>query len=635
MDKDKFAVTPPMGWNSYDYYDTTVTEADVRANAEYMAAHLKQYGWEYVVIDIEWYSNKAGTKRDAYQYIPFEDFEMDEYSRLLPSPERFPSSRGGKGFGPLAADIHKMGLKFGIHIMRGIPRNAAHRHLKVLGTDALASDIADPSSICGWNPDMYGVRHNADGQAYYDSLLSLYAGWGVDFIKCDDICDSWMYPAQKFSGWEETRMLRRAIDRCGRDIVLSLSPGPAHIEMASHYMENANMWRITDDFWDDWKLLKNMFWRCGQWQGHVREGCWPDCDMLPIGKLGKGHGREWTSNFNEEELKTMMTLWCIARSPLMIGADLPQLEEKELALLTNDGVLEMLRDGKGVQLRQNDNEAVWVSEGSRHVRVALFNLSEEERTVSVSFSREGDEASCLAVELWGGEGADVSGGRLSARVPAHGVRCYQLEGKSFHFAADEPDDPAREEKALAWEEVETQHLEQNEWIDFRRSSYRFPDGKVFAPFYSYTRRDYVVVVASDTEGKYLCVRQFRQGIRKVTTEFPAGGIERKDADGSGPDGICVERALAAAKRELLEETGYESDEWEHLLKVPSQATISDNYAYLFAARNCRKVSGQSLDETEFLRGKRYEAQEIEEMIANGAFQQAVHVTAWLLARRRP
>ena len=190
------------------------------------------------------------------------------------------------------------------------------------------------------------------------------------------------------------------------------------------------------------------------------------------------------------------------------------------------------------------------------------------------------------------------------------------------------------EDRLAWEEISSEHIVRDEWIDFRRSAYRFPDGSVFEPFYSYSRRNYVVIVASDTEGRYLCVHQFRQGIKEVTTEFPAGGIERKDGKeyGSAKD-LPSEDALAAAKRELREETGYESDEWEHLLTVPSNATIADNYAFIYRAANCRKVAGQSLDDTEFLNVSRYSAEEIEEMIAAGRFQQAVHIAAWLLSQR--
>ena len=193
-----------------------------------------------------------------------------------------------------------------------------------------------------------------------------------------------------------------------------------------------------------------------------------------------------------------------------------------------------------------------------------------------------------------------------------------------------------QEKDLLWEEIRTEHLIQDQWIDFRRSAYRLPDGSVWEPFYSYSRRDYVVIVASDENGDYLCVRQFRQGIRQVTTEFPAGGIERNDGKqyGSRIASSAAEEALLAAKRELREETGYESEEWEHLLTVPSNATIADNVAWVFTAKNCRRFSEQELDETEFLHMRKYSAEEIELLIAEGRFQQSVHVMAWLLAQRK-
>lgn len=201
---------------------------------------------------------------------------------------------------------------------------------------------------------------------------------------------------------------------------------------------------------------------------------------------------------------------------------------------------------------------------------------------------------------------------------------------------DKDIDRDREREDLAWEEIRTEHIVQDEWIDFRRSAYRFPDGSVFEPYYSYSRRDYVVIVALDEEGNYLCVRQFRQGIQEVTTEFPAGGIERKDGReyGTGRDSGASENALEAAKRELLEETGYVSEHWKHLLTIPSNATIADNYAHIFAAEGCRRAAGQKLDETEFLNVRKYTPGEIEELIRKGGFQQAVHVMAWLLAQRR-
>lgn len=429
MNKNLFAVTPPMGWNSYDYYDTTVNEAQVKANAAYMAEHLKPFGWQYVVVDIQWYAKKAGSQREKYQYIPFSEMEMDAYGRLQPDKERFPSSGDGSGFTKLAEYVHGLGLKFGIHIMRGIPRVAAQNHMPVKGSSVTANQIADPSSICGWNPDMYGVRNLPEGQAYYDSLLEMYADWGVDFIKCDDICNTNVYPQNPYSARHEIEMLAKAIQKCGREIVLSLSPGPALIDKAWHYEKYANMWRITDDFWDDWRLLKDMFHRCELWQKHVSKGCYPDCDMLPLGYLGKGFGRERQTSFTRQEQRTMMTLWCLFGSPLMIGAELTKLDDWTKSLLTNRSILKMLTpDCRPEQICLEENRAVWKAENEKtgEYYIALFNLAEEEAEVGISTGEAEmpEEISGELTECWSGEKAELSEGILKALLPAHGCAVY-------------------------------------------------------------------------------------------------------------------------------------------------------------------------------------------------------------------
>ena len=260
----------------------------------------------------------------------------------------------------------------------------------------------------------------------------MYASWGVDFIKCDDICDSFIYRNDSFSGWHESEMLYKAIQKSNREIVLSLSPGPAHIDRAWQYCRYANMWRITDDFWNNWELLKNMFWRCELWQDHVKEGCFPDCDMLPVGKLGKGFGEERDTYFTREEQKTMLTLWCMFRSPLMIGAELTKLDDWTKQLLTNQDILGLEGEHcKGEQVFRDKERVVWksVNEATKEVTVALFNLKDEEREISIAaeeLSVDTDLSNAVLYELWDKEEYRIQDDCIKATVPPHGVKVYRI-----------------------------------------------------------------------------------------------------------------------------------------------------------------------------------------------------------------
>jgi hypothetical protein len=323
-----------------------------------------------------------------------------------------------------------MGLKFGIHIMRGIPRQAVHDRMPVLGTDTTADKIASFASICKWNSDMYGVDAQKPGaQAYYDSLFALYAAWGVDYVKVDDICNTNMYPHAPYSAEKEIELIAAAIERCGRPMVLSLSPGPAVIEKAWHLQKYANMWRITDDFWDRWDLLRNMFDRCELWQKHVGPGCWPDCDMLPLGRIGMGHRHGRQTNFTKDEQVTMMTLWCMFRSPLMMGGEMRQNDAWTLSLLTNGEVLRLIGHSHGAkQLKKDERHAVWMSfdeDGSAYL--ALFNLSEEEQQVAADF------ASCgfgfeptKARDLWAHKEISFGLGGISVTLKSHAAALVKV-----------------------------------------------------------------------------------------------------------------------------------------------------------------------------------------------------------------
>lgn len=416
--------TSPMGWNSWDCYGAAVDEATVRKNAEYMAANLKEYGWEYVVVDIQWYEPVAATN----DYHPFTELCMDEYGRLIPGEDRFPSSKGGKGFGPLAEYVHSLGLKFGIHIMRGVPRQAVHQNTKVYGTQVGARDIAKTASICHWNTDMYGVDpKKAGARAYYDSIFKLYASWGVDFIKCDDICRE--LPHEE----EELVMLSDALKGCGREMVLSLSPGPALLEKAQLYKDTANMWRITDDFWDKWELLYAMFERAEKWSIHAGNGHFPDADMLPVGALRQCYDEnEWTK-FTEDEQVTMMSLWTIMRSPLMIGGEMTKNDKFTLDLLTNADILKMHKNSRHAHevWRKTDwtgkETVLWLAasaEGGTYA--AVFNLSDESATVS--FDKDDLEMEKIPAgrELWTGvEVAECD--KISVDLRAHSSAVYYFK----------------------------------------------------------------------------------------------------------------------------------------------------------------------------------------------------------------
>lgn len=397
-----FIKKPPMGWNSWDCYGAGVTEDELLGNAEFMRDRLKQYGYQYVVCDIQWYEPAA--KGNVYNN--FADLCIDEYSRLIPAVNRFPSSANGAGFKPIADKIHSMGLKFGIHIMRGIPRQAVHRNTRIYGTTARARDIASQFSLCPWNTDMYGVDTEKRGaEEYYDSLFKLYASWGVDFVKVDDIANTEFSPQNPYSAEKEIEMIRAAIDRSGRDMVLSLSPGPAPLNKAEHLSKNANMWRISGDFWDGWDKLLNMFSLCEKWYPYVKDGSFPDCDILPLGKLcidGSymgDMGRD--SGFTKEEQKTMMTLWAVFRSPLFFGGELRLTDNYTLSLVTNPEVINVNQNSEKPLLVYNKGGiAVWQTKIENCTAVAVFNLSDEEKHYKLSFSDLGIENVRAVRDLW-------------------------------------------------------------------------------------------------------------------------------------------------------------------------------------------------------------------------------------------
>ncbi len=431
----------PMGWNSWDCYGTTVTEEEVLANARFMSEHLLAYGWDTIVVDIQWYEPGAR----AHGYNDNADLLLDPYGRQLPVPARFPSAAPGAdgvspGFTALADQIHALGLKFGVHIMRGIPRKAVRLDLPILGTDVTAAQVANTDSTCAWNSDNYGLNHDHPGaQAYYDSQVAQLASWGVDFIKADDMLAP--YHDREIAAYAQ------AITNSGRDIALSLSPG-THLSLnwLEHLNANATMWRVSDDLWDRWEDVAEQFARMAQWAPHQRAGGWADADMLPLGRIGiraeRGEPRD--SRLTLDEQQTLMSLWTISKSPLMFGGDLPTSTPQTIELLTNPLLMSMYdRAPAARQIKDEGALKIWATEfhQDESLYVALFNTGEEPLDVALDVADLGlpRADNLTAVNIWTGGSHQIVGTtlpnfdpsksqypQLTATVAAHGVTHFKI-----------------------------------------------------------------------------------------------------------------------------------------------------------------------------------------------------------------
>lgn len=421
------AQKPPMGWNSWDCLGWGANETEVRAAADYMAKNLKHLGYEYIVIDMLWYGDAAASDFEAFVHgtIPVKPhYTVDKFGRLLPDPVKFPSSVNGMGFKPLADYIHGLGLKFGLHILRGIPWQAADNNMLVKGSSAGAASIAQPGHGCEWYDGFYGVDMSKPGaQEYYNSQFELFAEWGVDFIKADDIVDI-----------PELEGISRASRSCGRKILLSVVPDNIPYPVLK---ENAHMARTGADFWDVWQMVKSGFPVAAAAVKEAEPGFWPDLDMLPVGKLGlkisyKGPDPR-ISNFNNEELHTLLTLWYISRMPLMIGGYLPETDQNTLDLLTNEEALAVNRTGINPrQIKFRNAVIIWASDipASNDKYLAFFNQweSREPVNIKVTFSELAMDSTreYRVRDLWMKKDLGNFRREFSAHVWAHGAGLYKI-----------------------------------------------------------------------------------------------------------------------------------------------------------------------------------------------------------------
>ncbi len=429
-----------MGWNSWDAYGLTIDEAGYKANTSVLA-ELRPFGWEYSVIDEGWYMHDpfAGT-------VPARQYVWNQYGLLIPDQGRFPSSAHGAGFKPLAGWVHARGLKFGIHIVRGIPRQVVAANLPIEGTSFHAREAADETSPCPWDHGNWGVKDNAAGQAYYDSMLKLYAAWGVDYIKVDCISARPYRPT-------EIRQIAEAIRKTGRPMVLSLSPGPTALQDAEEVARYAQLWRIADDHWDGWTFkhepgagefpfgLKDEFDRIAAWSRYTRPGAWPDPDMLPEGRLAPhpGWGQPRQSNYTPDEQRTEFTLWAISRAPLILGANLAKLDTYTRSMLTNKALLAVNQHAAFSHPLEHlpanfGRTRVWEAGAATTPcaprTYAFFNLDDKPSTLTFAWNDlDASPGGACRIErvrnLWDGSSLDASGPAQIA-LPPHGSAVFSL-----------------------------------------------------------------------------------------------------------------------------------------------------------------------------------------------------------------
>ena len=422
-----FAPTPPMGWNSYDCWGGSVNEEQVLANARYMKERLLMHGWKYIVVDFRWYDSiSPDNDHDINKQRAGAKLFADEFGRLTPATDRFPSAADGKGFKPLADQIHAMGLRFGVHLMRGIPRQAVNARTPIADSKFTAADAGNPKNTCSWCPDMFGVNDNEAGQAWYDAMFRLYASWGLDFVKVDDL-------SSPYSG-REIEMIRTAIDRSGRAIVFSTSAGPTNVAKADHIASHANQWRISGDFWDRWKDLNHQFDLLAQWGNACGPGHFPDADMIPFGHIGIRctiAGKDRQTRFTRDEQVALMSLWSLSSSPLMLGMHLPDNDEFTESLITNDEVLAIDQDPLAAGARRVSSVKgleVWTKElaNGSHA-VGLFNRSDAAATATLPWADAGLTGKQSARDLWQRKDLGEFTDSISLPVPPHGAILLRLK----------------------------------------------------------------------------------------------------------------------------------------------------------------------------------------------------------------
>ncbi|MDD4010618.1 MAG: hypothetical protein PHI83_00550 [Sphaerochaetaceae bacterium] len=340
----------------YRGFMTGLNEDQVLQAASFMKAHLLDLGYEYIIIPLGWYSAKPAS--------PFEPVFTDDYSRLIPSPVRFPSSKSSKGFGPLASKLHSMGLKLGLEIMHGIARQCVYKGSAIMESESTASDIARAFPACSWNADCYGVDpHRSGAFEYYQSLIDLYESWGVDLIRVEDVLEGSL---------DEAALLVDSIEQRQTDMVLSLGSSDAFLELADELVDNNGAFSIAHRSCSSYSDIVHALDKASSWAAFRRPGCLLDCGFIKPG-------------MDPVELQTAMRFWSLMGSPMIIDADPSALDKATLKILSDRFLLELHKSGQCPrQTCDTGKLRIWMAELNGSSITALFNTSEE--AISLKYS---------------------------------------------------------------------------------------------------------------------------------------------------------------------------------------------------------------------------------------------------------
>ena len=447
------AQTPPLGWNSFDSYGITIYEEIAVKEIDAFIQKFAPHGYEYFVIDNGWFASPDVKMHEGYLMAVANspnpaEVSVDEFGIPVPSKKLFPN-----GLKPMIDKLHAKGLKFGVHLMRGIPRIAVEKDLPIKGTKHTARDIYTTFNNCTWCVFMHGVDMSKSGsQEYYNSVFKQFAEWGIDFVKVDDVT----HFAAEIEGYG------KAIKNCGRPIVLSLSAGGTTNAKYLEVYRKANMVRTTPDIWDDQIALERSFESMRKWQGLEQPGFWPDLDMIPFGELcilRRAEVEERNPNKSLEEFMGKMHHWCrftnaqketfitqraIAASPIMIGGSLISMDDHSCKLLTHPEMLACVKNGVHGKLFYVENQIeLWSAPIANKERwgyqeymfkegwAAFFNRSDKAQTFDVKgrFLNFIQDGTYNLKDVWGMQSVDnyKKGNKLSLTIEPHGVVFFKYK----------------------------------------------------------------------------------------------------------------------------------------------------------------------------------------------------------------